>query len=63
MIKLLYSNLWTWGVDLVIYANHLIGAAYPAMLAAADKILRDGKAEFLETSLAPVSDILKLVDG
>ncbi len=57
------DDLAEWGVDLVIYANHLIRAAYPAMLAAADRILRDGKAEFLETSLAPVSDILNLVDG
>jgi phosphoenolpyruvate phosphomutase len=32
------------GVNLVIYANHLLRAAYPAMIKAAESILRNGRA-------------------
>jgi len=57
------DQLAEWGINIVIYANHLIRAAYPAMVSAADKILRDGKAGNLEGDLAPISELLKLVDG
>ena len=57
------DQLVDWGVDVVIYANHLLRAAYPAMVAAADKILRYRRAGDLEADLAPVSEILELVDG
>ena len=51
------------GVNLVIYANHLVRSAYPAMLRAASSILRSGRALELEPDLLPVRELLDLVPG
>jgi len=56
------NQLTEWGVNLVIYANHLVRAAYPAMVRAAASILQKGSAGALEGTLAPVSEILELID-
>ena len=49
------------GVDIVIYANHLLRAAYPAMLATAESILRHGRSREVDASLLPISAILELI--
>ena len=50
------------GINIVIYANHLLRAAYPAMRACAERILADGRA--LEASsefCMPIQDIVSLI--
>jgi len=48
------------GVNIVIYANHLLRAAIPAMVRAAEGLLRDGRGLETEESLLPVRDLLAL---
>lgn len=51
------------GASLVIYANHLLRAAYPAMVATASSILEHGRAKEAEESLLPISNALELIPG
>ncbi len=52
------------GVDVVIYANHLLRSAYPAMKKAAESILENNRAkEADEEYCMPISDILTLIPG
>ena len=51
------------GVDIVIYANHLLRAAYPAMVEAATSILKNGRSEELDSKLLSIKDILELIPG
>jgi phosphoenolpyruvate mutase len=49
------------GVQIVIYANHLLRSAYPAMLKTAESILRSGRALEVEEFCMPIQDILSLI--
>ena len=50
------------GVSLVIYANHLMRSAYPAMIKTAEQILQDGSARFAsERYCMPIKDIIELI--
>jgi phosphoenolpyruvate mutase len=49
------------GVDMVIYANHLLRAAYPQMVTVAETILRHGRALEAEPLLAPIKDALAII--
>jgi len=49
------------GFKLVIYANHLLRAAYPAMLYAAKKILKNGRAFEIEKKIIPIKEIINLI--
>jgi phosphoenolpyruvate phosphomutase len=49
------------GVDLVIYANHLLRASYPAMMETAESILRHGRSREADNRLMPIKDILELI--
>ena len=49
------------GVNMVVYANHLLRAAYPAMLSVAERILKDGRAAGAEELCMPVAAMLDLV--
>ena len=50
------------GVNIVIYANHLLRAAYPAMVKAAESILRNERAlEASNEHCMSVSEILKIL--
>jgi phosphoenolpyruvate phosphomutase / 2-hydroxyethylphosphonate cytidylyltransferase len=51
------------GVNVVIYANHLLRAAYPAMRAAAESILRHGRAKEAEEICMPIRELLSLAPG
>ena len=52
------------GVSCVIYANHLLRAAYPAMVKTAESILKHGRCkEASEEYCMPIKDILKLIPG
>ena len=58
------DELASWGINVVIYANHLLRAAYPAMVNCAKSILSHGRA--LEASrdyCMSVKEILELIPG
>ena len=51
------------GVNIVIYANHLLRSAYPAMLETAKSILENGRSAECDTKLLSIKDILNLIPG
>ena len=51
------------GVNVVIYANHLLRAAYPAMVRTAQSILEHRQAAPIESELMSIDEILKLIPG
>lgn len=51
------------GFNIVIYANHLLRAAYPAMQRVAHEILRNGRSLEVDADLMSVKDILELIPG
>ncbi len=51
------------GVNMVIYANHLLRSAYPAMVKTAESILEHGRShEADEAYCMPLKNILRLID-
>ncbi len=58
------AELAEWGVNIVIYANHLLRAAYPAMVNCAQSILEHGRCkEASEQYCMPIKEILTLIPG
>lgn len=51
------------GIDVVIYANHLLRSAYPAMMATARSILQHGRAAEAEATMISIGDLLDLIPG
>jgi len=51
------------GVQIVIYANHLIRAAYPSMINTAKSILLNSRAQEIEKDLMSIKNILDLIPG
>ncbi len=51
------------GIQVVIYANHLLRSAYPAMMKTAASILQHGRALEVEEDCMPISQILTLIPG
>lgn len=51
------------GFNIVIYANHLLRASYPAMMKTAESILSHSRSAEVDESLTPISEILSLVPG
>ena len=50
------------GVNIVIYANQLMRAAFPVMQKTAENILRAHRAKEVDSSLLPFKDIIRLID-
>lgn len=54
----------TWGINVVIYANHMLRAAYPAMVNCAETILRTSRSlEASDEYCMPIKQILTLIPG
>lgn len=51
------------GVNVVIYANHMLRAAYPGMVATAESILENGRSFDTEDKCMPIKEILELIPG
>jgi len=51
------------GVNVVIYANHMIRSAYPAMLTTARAILEHGRSAEVDGRVMPIREILELIPG
>lgn len=57
------AELQSAGVNVVIYANHLLRGAYPAMVRTAESILRNGRSLEADADLLSIKDILHLIPG
>ena len=58
------EELAEWGINVVIYANHMLRSAYPAMVKCAERILETSRS--LEASneyCMPIKQILNLIPG
>ena len=55
------SQLVDMGVNVVIYANHLLRSAYPAMMKTALSILENDRSKEIDGNLMPIKDILTLI--
>lgn len=55
------SELEVAGIKIVIYANHLLRSAYPAMVETAKTILTHERAKEAESLCLPINDLLKLI--
>ena len=51
------------GVDIVIYANHLLRSAYPAMVKTAQSILANGRSAECDANMLSIKEILDLIPG
>lgn len=51
------------GVNVVIYANHLLRSAYPAMVNTAKSILKHQRSAECDQHLLPINEILELIPG
>ena len=51
------------GINIVIYANHLLRSAYPAMVKTAETILKNERAHEVEDICMSIKDILTLIPG
>ena len=57
------SEFIKWGVNVVIYANHMLRSSYPAMLNVAKSILINERSSDCNDSCMPIKEILTLIPG
>lgn len=57
------DELASWGVNVVIYANHMLRSAYPAMLNTAKSILANARSYEANDLCMPIKEILELIPG
>lgn len=57
------EELHAWGVNIVIYANHMLRAAYPAMVKCAETILENERSLEANPICMPIKQILELIPG
>lgn len=57
------DELAQWGVNVVIYANHMLRAAYPAMVQCAETILHNERSLEANPICMPIKQILELIPG
>lgn len=58
------DELASWGINVVIYANHMLRSAYPAMVKCAESILTNERClEASEEYCMPIKQILNLIPG
>lgn len=53
----------TWGINVVIYANHMLRASYPAMMNVAKSILENSRSSDVNDKCMPIKEILELIPG
>lgn len=58
------EELAQWGINVVIYANHMLRSAYPAMVKCAERILETSRSlEASDEYCMPIKQILNLIPG
>ncbi len=56
------QELYTWGINCIIYANHLLRSGYKAMEKTAYKILETGRSKDCDENCLSIKEILTLID-
>ena len=57
------SEFIKWGVNIVIYANHMLRSSYPAMVKVAESILINERSSDANDDCMPIKEILELIPG
>ncbi|MDR1325326.1 MAG: phosphoenolpyruvate mutase [Treponema sp.] len=57
------KELVSWNANIVIYANHLLRASYPAMMNVAKSILENERSLEADSLCMPIKQILELIPG
>jgi phosphoenolpyruvate phosphomutase len=57
------KELTNWGASVIIYANHMLRASYPAMMNAARMILEKERSLEADNLCMPIKEILELIPG
>jgi phosphoenolpyruvate phosphomutase len=57
------KELASWGANIIIYANHMLRASYPAMQKCAETILRAGRSLEADDLCMSIKKILELIPG
>ncbi|MDR3341623.1 MAG: phosphoenolpyruvate mutase [Treponema sp.] len=57
------KELARWGASIIIYANHMLRASYPAMMHAARTILENERSLEADKLCMPIKEILELIPG
>ena len=57
------KELGEWGANIIIYANHMLRASYPAMQKCAETILRAERSLEVNDMCMPIKEILELIPG
>ncbi len=57
------DDLKKWGANIVIYANHMLRASYPAMVTVAKTILENERSLEADSVCMPIKQILELIPG
>ncbi len=57
------SDFISWGANIVIYANHMLRASYPAMKKVAESILQNERSLECDEICMPIKEILTLIPG
>ncbi|MDR1900499.1 MAG: phosphoenolpyruvate mutase [Treponema sp.] len=57
------AELASWGANVIIYANHLLRASYPAMLKTARTILENERSKEADELCMSIKEILDLIPG
>lgn len=57
------DELAAWGANIIIYANHMLRASYPAMQRVAEKILAAERSLEVNDDCMPIKQILELIPG
>jgi phosphoenolpyruvate phosphomutase len=58
------EDLASWGANIIIYANHLLRSAYPAMKKTAEEILKDHRSmEASAQYCIPIKEVLSIIPG
>ena len=57
------KELAAWGANIIIYANHMLRAAYPAMKKCAETILQTERSLEVNDMCMPIKQILELIPG
>ena len=57
------KELGEWGANIIIYANHMLRASYPAMRKCAETILQAERSLEVNDMCMPIKEILELIPG
>jgi len=57
------AELHAWGANIIIYANHMLRASYPAMVTVAKTILEHERSLEADPLCMPIKQILELIPG